>query len=228
MYNKIFNTGVIILLLRLRIAPVLLLLSLSLLLRLLLLCAWCVSGAQTFQSNLSSIFLCIVDVLAVIPVPRWDRCALDLDCAAPGSASSCESSLLGTGRIKQESSVCNREIEESTGSQGENSAPKDEAQCALQPERGTSIVAKFKIEGGGRRGEKRTTTVRRDLVYGRTETIRNAMFCSELSKDHAGNLNQRDRPFNFSCQGPMRSVPYDGEPDMVDDRVKRDWKDEKG
>lgn len=80
-------------LLRLRVAPVLLmlvlLLSLALLLRLLLLLrAWCISGVQTFQSDLSGVLFGIMDVLAVIPVPRWNGVALDLDCAAPGSASS--------------------------------------------------------------------------------------------------------------------------------------------
>lgn len=68
---------------------VLVLLSLPLLLRLLLLRVWYVSSVQTLQSDLSSVLFGIVDILAVVPVPRWNCCALDLDCTAPGSASPC-------------------------------------------------------------------------------------------------------------------------------------------
>jgi hypothetical protein len=83
-----------VLLLRLGIAPMLLVLVLVLvpllLLRMLLLGVWYVSSVQTFQSDLGSVLFGIVDVLAVVPVAGRNRSALDLDCAAPSSASSYE------------------------------------------------------------------------------------------------------------------------------------------
>lgn len=74
----------------------------------------------------------------------------------------------------------------------------------LQPEgsqeRALPPIAELR-GGGGRRGEMRTTTVRRNLVYGRTETISNTMFCSNLSKDKAGNLNRTADRSIFLARG---------------------------
>jgi len=64
------------------------LLLLLLLLRKLLLVDWEDSSVQTLESDLRSVLFGIVDILAVIPIARWNGRALDFDGATPSSTSS--------------------------------------------------------------------------------------------------------------------------------------------